>query len=239
MAEQHEKDGKKFWKFPELPYNVGEQTRAIYNYYMRTDPETGAFVQNQWATYPNHSTPRSLGPLLAMLRGITEANAAKVAQMPGFDDEARIIAEHNRWVERLDFYEAKRQELAQIDPDQPVGVSTNAVSRELGTYIVEPLFLGWYPTTTPPFSEQPGVFSKTPQEQQSVMDLYVPFSLANQIAINRQVLDEAYEQFKQDLKDNAQKLFEEHLPNIAGALGVLPWVFVGAIGLGLYYRARG
>lgn len=238
MAEQHEKDGKKFWKFPDLPYNVGEQTRAIYNYYMRTDPVTGAFVEDQWATYPNHSTPRSLGSLLRMLRKITDANAAKVAQMPGFNDEARIIAEHNRWSERLAFYEAKREELEGIEPDEPVGTQ-KPVSKELATYIVEPLFLGWFPNTTPPFSEQPGVFSENPQSQQSVMDLYVPFSLANQIAINRQVLDESYEQFKQDLKDNAQKLFEEHLPNIAGALGVLPWVVVGAIGVGLYYRARG
>jgi hypothetical protein len=238
MAEQIEKDGKKYWKF-NLPFDVGKKTRAIYNYYMRTDPETGVLAEDQWAVYPNHSTPRSLGPLLRMLQEITNANAAKVAQMPGFDDEARIITEHNRWQERLAFYEAKRQELEGIAPDEPVGTQ-NPVSKELGTYIVEPLFLGWYPTTTPPFSDQPGVFSETPQEQQAVMDLYTPFSLANQIAINRQVYDEAYEQFKQDLKDNAAKFFEENLPEgLSTALGVLPFVVVGAIGLGLFYRARG
>ena len=184
MPEKIDKDGKKFWAFPKLPFDVGARTASIYDFYMRTNPETGELVKDQWAVYPNNSTPRTLGPLLDFLTTITTLNAVKLASMPGFGDVARLKDDHANWVSRLAFYRAKREELFEIDPDQPVGTQ-NPVSKELALYIVEPLFLGWYPTDTPPFSTQAGIYSQNPQEVQSVMDLYMPLTIANQIAITR------------------------------------------------------
>jgi hypothetical protein len=235
MAEQIERDGMKFWKFGNLPFDVGEKVRAIYNFYMRTNPETGAFAADEWAVYPNNSTPRTIGPLLKMLRKLTDLNGAALAHHPGFPPWDRMKEDHALWSTRLAFYEAKQQELFAIDPNQAVGITGNAVSTEMATYIVEPLFLGWFPNEVEPFASQPGVFSN--QDARSVMDLYQPFTMANQVAIVNQNIDDAYAAFKQDLKDNAAKVFTEHIP-LLPALKVLPFVVLAALGLGIFVAVK-
>jgi hypothetical protein len=231
MPEQIEKDGKKFWRFPKLPFDVGQQTRAIYNYYMRTNPETGELIQTEWATHPNNSTPATLGPLLRMLRRITDQNAAALAPKPIFGDIGRLKDDQAKWEERLAFYEAKVAELVQIDPDVPVGTPGSDVAQQLGALVVEPLFLGWYPNEILPFSGQGSPYAG--QVGQSVMDLYMPYTIANQVAITEAALAENYELFKQDLKYNAKRFFTETLPNLPG-LNVRPYVIAAALGFGIY-----
>jgi len=226
MAEQLEKDGKKFWRFPALPYEVGNQVRALYNYYIRTNPETGLVELDKWAVYPNNSTPRTLGPLLDLLLAITVENG--FAMLGNDNDQLRD--NHNRWATRLQFYRDKVAELALTGPDTPVGGSS-PVSKELARYVVEPLFLGWYPHDVAPFSEQPPPYSS--QIQQSLLDLYSPYTIANQLAISGETLATKYANFKKDLADSTDEFFNDTLPNLPG-LNVLPYVIAGAIGLGIF-----
>jgi hypothetical protein len=238
MAERVETDGKKFWRFPELPYDVGQQVRALYNFYMRTNPQTGLVELDKWAVYPNNSTPKTLGPLLDMLALITAQNAVALAgiAVAGLPPAAaqRMGDDHSRWVERLQLYQAKVAELVQVEPDSPVG-GGSAVSKELARYVVEPLFLGWYPHDVAPFSSQPPPYSS--QIGQSVMDIYSPYTMANQLAITEAALADAYAQFKRDLAENAEVVFTEIIPVIP-ALKAVPFLVAGAVGLALFTWLR-
>ncbi len=168
---QESRDGKFFWAFPELPFDVQEQVSTIYDFYMRTDPTTGDVNHKQWAVYPNNSTPKNLLILLAFLEKVTAQNSVALASLVS-EGAKFIAADQAYWEARLAFYRAKLEELAAIAPDQMLGVQNNEVSHALGHDVVEPLFLGWYPEHTPPFSEQPTPYGH--QTVQSVLDLYMP-----------------------------------------------------------------
>jgi len=231
-------DGQRcFWKFPNLPYDISERVRSLYDYYMRLDPATGKVRENVWAVYPNNSTPASLAVLLAYLRRITDATHARLVE-----EREKIIllageaaipvllqnlwTDHQRWLERLAFYEQKVTALRAIDPNTPVGSGTQ-VAQQLGHYVAEPLLLGWYPNEVEPFSQQPSPYSG--QVGQSTLDLYTPMTIANQMAVTKAAWEDNWNLFKKDLRDNAGQVFQE----FPAAFAALPWIAAIGIGIGI------
>jgi hypothetical protein len=235
MPKRVEIGGKKYWQFPELPYDVSDQIRQIYNWYMRTDPQTGELADvTQWATYPNHATPANLAPLLRLLRTIADRNAERLeADLPQgiWYEVPRMRRENDGFRTRLGFYQDRIDELLDTDPNVNVGDQTEN-AKQLSRLVVEPLFFGWYPNDVWPFSEQGPPFAS--QTEQSVLDLYLPFSIANQATVSKAALDQAWEDFKTDLQDR----FNAVVPVIP-ALTILPFALVGALALAGYMRARG
>lgn len=227
------KDGKHYWTFPGMPYQVDEQMRALLNFYLRTHPETGALDIERWSVYPNNSTARKLAPLLTLLQNITDRNV----QANNHSGSMRVMRfiEINRWQKRLDFYHETVGELMATAPDVSAGNPDIPASMRLFKEVVQPLFLGWYPNELEPFASQPGPFSS--QGDRAVMDLYSPYMMANQLHVTAEAQKQAYEKFKQDLIDNATKIFTEHLPVIP-LLNLLPVAIALAVGMGIYNRIK-
>lgn len=234
--ERIDDDGKLFWKFPALPYNVGEEVRTIYDWYMRTSPETGAEVDlSQWATYPNNATANKLLPLLETLDKISSQAKEKIDASPNmgwFLENPRMRDEIDLFRTRLGAYKATLGQLiTQGHGDVMVGTTDNAAAELLSAQVVEPLFLGWYPNAVWPFSEMGPPYSE--QTEQTVMDLYLPFSIANQAQISNAALSEAVAQLRKDLRDR----FNATIPVIP-ALSMLPFILALAAGVAAFTWLR-
>lgn len=235
-------DGRLFWKFPDLPFDKGEMAGAIYDYYLRMDPATGEIDDKKWAIYPNNSTPNLLTPLMAFLQRVTDQNDARLAELtlravqpPNL---GQMQADQNRWKARLGFYQATVFSLLQTNPDVSAG-STSEASKQINRFVVEPLFLGWFPNDVEPFASQPPPYSSQPG--QSVMDVYMPLTLANQTVISKAALDEAWDLFKKELGDRFKKVIEVLHDRVLIPLGFLPWVAVAAAGIGIvvWFKEKG
>ena len=235
MSKQHQvtKNGMKFWAFPSLPYNVNDQVRSLLNWYMRTHPETGEVDLSTWAVYPNNATARNLAPLLDYLQDLTNKNRDQIDI--GVSANQPFDIQNERWQARLDFYKANVASAMASTPDVSAGNPQVPGSYELYTNVVMPLFTGWFPNELEPFASQPGAYSS--QTDHASMDIYFPFMMANQVAVAMAAQQQAYDLFIEDLKDRTAKVFTEYLP-IMPALGALPWIVVGAIGLAVYGRLK-
>lgn len=227
------KNGMKFWAFPALPYNVSDQVRALLNWYLRTHPETGELDTSTWAVYPNNATPRNLEPLLDLLQDITNQNRDMIDI--GISANQPFEIQNERWQLRLNFYKSTVAAMMETTPDVSAGHPDVPGSYELYELVVQPLFLGWFPNSLEPFASQPGPYSS--QTGHSAPDLYFPYMMANQTAVAIGAQQDAYDRFIQDLKDRTAMIFTEYLP-LMPALGALPWIVVGAIGLAVYGRLK-
>jgi len=236
MAERTEVDGKLFWKFPALPYAVGEEVRAIYDWYMRTSPETGAEVDlTQWAAYPNNTTANKLVPLLDTLDKISSQAKEKIDASPNAGwllENPRMRDEIDLFRTRLGAYKATVGQLIQEGHgDVMVGTTDSEPASMLSSLVVEPLFLGWYPNDVWPFSEMGPPYSE--QDQQTVMDMYLPFSIANQAQISSAALTEAADELRKELRDR----FNATLPGVP-ALQALPFILALAAGAAAFTWLR-
>lgn len=232
MPELIEKDGKHFWAFPELPFDVARQTETLLNYYLRTDPATGEIDETRWLTYPNNATPRKLLPVLEYLQTLTDLNTTMLADEPGMADWGQMVTENDRWRQRLDFYVMTVTGILAEDPDVMAGDSSNPLSLELANNVVNPLLLGWYPNDLEPFSTMPRPYSG--QNVRSVMDLYFPYSQANQLAISLAVMAALWDDFVEDLKQRANVVINY----AAGAISLLPIAVAFGIGFAVFSKLK-
>lgn len=234
MPELITKDGMNFWQFPEMPFDVAKRMRALLNYYLRTDPETDEIDLTQWAVYPNNATPKLLTPLITYLERITALNSEKLAY-GHVANWAQMVLENSRWIQRLEFYRDTITGIMAEDPDVMPGDPSNPLSVELATNVIEPLFLGWYPNDQEPFSEMPGPYSW--QDGQAVMDLYLPYSQANQLVISEASESEEWDLFLDDLKARTLNLLTEVLP-IIPTLKIIPLAVGLAVFVGVLSRVK-
>jgi hypothetical protein len=243
MPELVEKQNQSFWEFPELPFDVGQRIKALIDFYLRSNPETGKVDTSETFVYPNNATPRLLLPLLDYLQRVTNSNTILLTEMPAFSGYAQMMLELERWQERLNFYSATTQGLFADGPDICAGDSSNAVSLELATNVVNPLLLGWYPNAQEPFSLQPGVFSQ--QTERAVPDAYYPYALANQIAVSLKAQSEMWEDYKAAVRESVADAIEATglaLDKAAGALkfgiGLLPVAVALGVGFAVFSRLK-
>jgi hypothetical protein len=211
--------------------------RSVFDYYFRTDPQTGYFMQYQGFIYPNNCTPKKLRPLMEWLDEVTgllvfiEGSTLNVIRGFGIPEgeQERLENETRRWYDRFQFYLDEWEALLDLEEngETVMLLADNDASRRLGRYIVEPLFLGWYPNhespVPEPFASQPPPYSS--QRLQTPPDLGTPISLINQFRMTRESLDDAMEKFFPDLWESLKETAEE---GAKGALDILGPIAIAA-----------
>lgn len=240
-----------FWELPAVPAGWANIVRSTINYYLRTNPETGVIVDDQWATYPNNATPRKLAVLVKSLRLLTDHNRetlknhealefAKALLVPGYtfltpkNAWEKTWNDQVKWEARLSFYEERIAQLLEVAPDMMVGQPGQSQPEEhLARYVVDPLLNGWYPNDLAPFKDQGMPYGH--QLSQAGPDMFEAYRIANQAGILNKVVTDNFDAFVEDLKEQFTNVVIPTAGTAGGlvALGIALglWLGLGAPGV--------